>query len=146
MLRDRARADIRIRFLGRMSPANAFLADLDVFVLPSRSEGMSNALLEAMALGLPCVATDVGSNRSLLQPRVSEPAGIICATTSEGLFSAMNQLAGDANARAVLGRRARQNACDHYTTDAMVNRYDHLYLTIARAGGTRDNSQYAASL
>ena len=142
----RARSDIRIRFLGRMSPANDFLADLDVFVLPSRSEGMSNALLEAMASGLPCIATDVGSNRSLLQPGLAEPAGLICAPTSDALFKSMNQLAVDADARAALGTRARQNACDRFTTDAMVSRYDHLYFSIVRAASTRDSSQFAAFL
>ena len=142
----RVRSDIRIRFLGRMSPANDFLADLDVFVLPSRSEGMYNALLEAMALGLPCIATDVGSNRSLLQPECNGPAGIVCAPTSNALFSAMTALAADADARAEFGGRARQHVRDHYAIDAMVNRYDRLYLTIARAGRAHDNSQYAASL
>jgi len=145
-LRDRARMDRRIQFLGRMSPASDFLAALDIFVLPSRSEGMSNALLEAMALGLPCVATDVGSNRSLLQAQCTEPAGIVCAPTSEALFAAMSHLANDAAARVALGARARQHARDHYAVDAMVNKYDHLYLTIAAQTRGHDSTRYAASL
>ena len=52
----------RIRFVGFAANPDIFLGGLDVFVLPSRSEGMSNALLEAMACGLPSIATDVGSN------------------------------------------------------------------------------------
>ena len=68
------RRDPRIRFVGRSSQASSFLSSLDVFVLPSRSEGMSNALLEAMASGLPCIATDVGSNRSVAVARRAEPA------------------------------------------------------------------------
>lgn len=145
-LRERARGDRRIQFLGRMSPASDFLASLDIFVLPSRSEGMSNALLEAMALGLPCVATDVGSNRSLLQSECADPAGVICAPTSEALFSAMSHLANNTDARVELGARARQRARDHFAVDAMVNKYDHLYLTIAAAGRGHDNTRYAASL
>ena len=74
-LRDRARSDTRIRFVGRTSAPRDFLSELDVFVLPSRSEGMSNALLEAMAAGLPCIATDVGSNRSVLCRTRRRPQG-----------------------------------------------------------------------
>ena len=81
-LRQRAQADPRIQFVGRSSHPRGFLADLDVFVLPSRSEGMSNALLEAMSSELPCIATDVGSNRSLLNPAAEPPAGLICEPTA----------------------------------------------------------------
>ncbi len=49
-------------FLGGINCIPALLSLSDIFVLPSRSEGMSNALLEAMKAGLPCVATDVGGN------------------------------------------------------------------------------------
>ena len=51
-----------IRFLGSVRDTNGLLQASDIFVLPSRSEGFSNALIEAMMCGIPCVATDVGGN------------------------------------------------------------------------------------
>src|SRR5947209_13244263 len=56
-----------IRFAGRHQSATPFLQMSNVFALPSRSEGFSNALLEAMAAELPCVATDVGGNSEAIQ-------------------------------------------------------------------------------
>ena len=108
-LRDRARTDTRIRFLGRASQPGSFLSRVDVFVLPSRSEGMSNALLEAMASGLPCIATDVGSNRSLLNQPAEPAAGLICEGNPESLFRAMEEMASSAEARLEV-RRARRTA------------------------------------
>ncbi len=55
-----------VKFMGVRHDVNAILADSDIFCLFSRTEGLSNALLEAMAAGLPCVATDVGGNAELL--------------------------------------------------------------------------------
>ena len=121
-LRSTASIDCRIEFLGRSSDPRAFLADLDVFVLPSRSEGMSNALLEAMALGLPCIATDVGSNRSLLNAPHLASGGLICSPTSDALFDSMHRMASDAIARRQYGEGAFRIARDHYTADAMVQR------------------------
>ena len=65
-LRARYESSPGISFLGDVSDVPAFLNSLDIFVLPSRSEGMSMALLEAMAAGLPIVATDVASNGEVL--------------------------------------------------------------------------------
>jgi len=132
-LRARASIDSRIEFIGRSSVPNAFLAGLDVFVLPSRSEGMSNALLEAMALGLPCIATDVGSNRTVLNPPDASSAGVICEPTSDALFECMRHLSGDAEARARNGKAAFRIAQERYTTEAMVRRFEHLYRTVARS-------------
>ena len=119
-LRHRAQADTRIRFVGRSSLPISFLADLDVFVLPSRSEGMSNALLEAMASGLPCIATDVGSNRSLLNFAAQRAAGLICDATPESLFRAMSEMASSADARRRYGAEGAALVSRRYTIPGMV--------------------------
>jgi glycosyltransferase involved in cell wall biosynthesis len=129
-LRSRANADPRIHFTGYCAGASGFLADLDVFVLPSRSEGMSNALLEAMACGLPCVVTDVGSNRSLLAPPAGHPAGLICEANAESLFRAMCEMASSPDARRHLGAQAAALVSRRYTIPAMVNQYECLYRSI----------------
>jgi glycosyltransferase involved in cell wall biosynthesis len=129
-LRQRAQADTRIRFKGRSSLPISFLADLDVFVLPSRSEGMSNALLEAMASGLPCIATDVGSNRSLLNPPAEPAAGLICDANPESLFSAMSEMASSADARRRYGIQGAARVSRRYTIPSMVQQYECLYRSV----------------
>ncbi len=129
-LRERARRDERIRFVGRLSQASRFLSSLDVFVLPSRSEGMSNALLEAMASGLPCIATDVGSNRSLLCPPAEPAGGRICAPDAESLFRTMLEMASSAQARFDYGAQGRALVGRNYTMPNMVQEYERLYRSI----------------
>jgi glycosyltransferase involved in cell wall biosynthesis len=115
----------KIRFLGHLEDSLSFLRTLDVFVLPSRSEGMSNALLEAMALGLPCIATDVGSNRELLLGHAK--AGVVCEPTADGLHHSMRELACAATARTELGKAARRVVEKHYSVGRMVRAYEELY-------------------
>jgi glycosyltransferase involved in cell wall biosynthesis len=144
-LQARASADGRIEFIGRVSEPNAFLAGLDVFVLPSRSEGMSNALLEAMALGLACVATDVGSNRTVLQPAHRAAGGLICEPSADALFAAMECLARDGEARHRFRVAAREIAERDYATQAMVDKYQHLYSTVVWAHGRPNSRRDAVS-
>ncbi|NIP58594.1 MAG: glycosyltransferase, partial [Gemmatimonadetes bacterium] len=69
-LRERARAlggRVEVRFHGFRTDVDAFYREADAFVLPSRSEGMSNALLEALAHGLPCVVSDIPENREVVR-------------------------------------------------------------------------------
>ncbi len=66
MLEAQAASDTRIRFCGAMPNPARYLQAADAFVLPSRSEGVSNALLEAMSYGLPAIATNVGGNREVI--------------------------------------------------------------------------------
>ena len=143
-LRDRAAADPRIRFVGRTSTPREFLTELDVFVLPSRSEGMSNALLEAMAAGLPCIATDVGSNRSVLAPAGEVAAGLVTEPSADALFTAMDAMARAPEVRARFGTLGAALAGSRYTIPAMVQQYEQLYRSVigqpARQPAVVDNA------
>jgi glycosyltransferase involved in cell wall biosynthesis len=118
----------RIRFVGFAADPDAFLAELDVFVLPSRSEGMSNALLEAMACGLPCIATDVGSNATLL--RGHGDAGLVCEPTASDLYGCMVELQHDEALRARLASTARRVVDTEYSMHKMIESYRQLYLEL----------------
>jgi glycosyltransferase involved in cell wall biosynthesis len=129
-LRERARTDARIRFVGRSSAPREFLSSLDVFVLPSRSEGMSNALLEAMAAGLPCIATDVGSNRSLVEPSGEPAAGLIAGASADSLFQAMDVMAARPDVRLRCGTQGAALVRTRHTIPGMVSQYERLYRSL----------------
>lgn len=94
----------RVRLLGSREDVGAVLASADIAVLPSYSEGMPNAVMEAMAHGLPVVATDVGGNRSLL----GSGAGILVAPGDENaLAGALRSLIDDRRARREMGEVGR---------------------------------------
>ncbi len=99
----------------------------DVFLLPSRAEGLSNALLEAMACGLACVATPVSGSAALLEDGrgILAPAGDPTAWASE-----LRRLGGDADLRARLGNAARAYVSAQYsleaTADGLVAAYRRL--------------------
>jgi glycosyltransferase involved in cell wall biosynthesis len=98
---------------------------LDVFVFPSLKEGLGVALLEAMACGLPVVATRAGGvvdivedNRSGLLVSARDPASIANAVAS---------LANDATTRAQLGSAARTRVSENFSMDAMTKKTIDLY-------------------
>jgi glycosyltransferase involved in cell wall biosynthesis len=77
---------------------------LDVFVMPSFTEGTPNSIVEAMASGLPIIATDVGG----IPDMIGEDAGILVpAADTEALAQAMQRLAEDSELRKAMGRAAR---------------------------------------
>ncbi|MEU1598997.1 glycosyltransferase [Streptomyces sp. NPDC005708] len=117
------RLDIDVRFLGARTDVAGYLARADVVVLPSLSEGSSNAVAEAMAAGRPVVATAVGGTPELLRGRgilvpPSDPAAL-----AEGL----QQMLGDRDTALALGQRAREWAMANLTAEVMVDRYIALY-------------------
>jgi glycosyltransferase involved in cell wall biosynthesis len=129
----------RFRLLGGVSDIPAFLADLDVAVLCSRSEGMSNALLEYMAAGRPIVATAVGAARDLIEDGVH--GLLVPPGDAAKLAEAMGRLVRDPQLARRLGEAARRRARDRYGREAMVERFTSFYERLAsqrRFGGGRE--------
>jgi len=114
-----------IRLTGHLADTPAFLRKLDVFVLPSDSEAHPNALSEAMACGLPCIATRVGGVSEILD---QGRAGLIVDPGDEqGLAEAIKTLLGDPAIRQVFAVAARKRVCEQYSMNAMLDRYRKLY-------------------
>ncbi len=105
---------------------------LDVFALPSRSEGISNTILEAMATGLPVVATDVGGCAELVLPgRTGE---LVPAEDPERMAGALLRYTSDAALRKNHGAAGRQRVEQDFSIDNMVERYASLYEQALRRG------------
>jgi glycosyltransferase involved in cell wall biosynthesis len=114
-------------FLGDRQDMPAVLASLDVAVLTSDSESLSNVILEAMAAGLPAVAYDVGGNSELL----SSQRGILIPAGNETSFAdAVEKLLTDATLREQMGRNAQQFAQENFSLDRVRQRYVDLYVTL----------------
>ena len=121
-------------FLGNIEDPRALLRKADVFALPSDAEGMSNALLEAMAEGCACVATYVGGNVDCLAPdAVSRPApgeilegeaGWLVGRGDEvAMAKALRTLCGDLDQRQALGRRAREKVVSEHRLERTADAY-----------------------
>ena len=108
------------------------LRTLDVFVLPSLAEGISNTILEAMATGLPIIATNVGGNGELMED--GRTGMLVAPDDIEALATAMLRYADPAVARAA-GAAGRQRVERLYRLDAMVASYGALYERLLAAAG-----------
>jgi len=132
---ERAGIGARVHFPGPVEHVADLLAALDVFVLPSLSEGMSNALLEAMAAGCAIVATDVGGNRECLESAGEEPCGLIVPPDDPApLREAIGTLLDDPARRAALGERARRRARAAFSLERMIERTAELYRDLLARG------------
>ena len=103
----------------------AVMQGLDLFVLPSLAEGISNTILEAMASGLPVVATDVGGNADLVADGLS--GSIVPPGDVEALAAALLQWAADPARRREAGRRGRATVEQRFSLPAMVDAYRRVY-------------------
>ena len=118
----------RFRFAGERSDVPRLLHAMDLFCQSSRSEAFSNALGEAMASGVPCVATDVGDTAELVGN-----TGIIVPPFSDGALAdgLLKMLASGASEREKLGSAARMRVATHFGRGAVASRYDRIYSGIA---------------
>jgi sugar transferase (PEP-CTERM/EpsH1 system associated) len=115
----------RVTFLGSSNRVGEMLNGLDVYVLPSVSEGISNSLLEAMATGLPVVATATGGNPEVI---IDGESGLLFPVgDSERLANILLELGAKKDQRIQLGQRALRRVADNFSIDSMVRNYSQMY-------------------
>jgi glycosyltransferase involved in cell wall biosynthesis len=115
----------RVRFVGQVPDPSPYYARARLFALPSWGEGLSNALLEAMAFGLPVVATRIGGTVDLVEDGVN---GLLVEPGHPGqLAGALSRVLSDEALAGRLGTAARRTVLDGYTMARVVERYLDLY-------------------
>lgn len=120
----------RVRFLGYRADVADLLAASDLFVLPSRTEGLPLSVLEAMSHGLLVVATPVGGVPEALN---GEECGLMVPVgDAEPLAAALQRLALDPELRAALGKAGYRRVETHFSFAAMTRSYEDLYRRLLR--------------
>ncbi len=115
----------KVLFLGGRNDVEQILPCLDLFVLSSIAEGISNTILEAMACGLPVIASNVGGNPELVADGVT--GSLFAAGEVQALSQLMTRYLEDTSLRQKHGLAARQRIEVEFSLDAMVDKYDQLY-------------------
>jgi glycosyltransferase involved in cell wall biosynthesis len=117
-----------VKFLGERDDTQEILAGFDIFLLPSQSEGFPNALLEAMAAGLPCIATKVGGVPEIIRNKKN---GILVNPCSPGeLSEALNELTDSPETMKKIGEAAQLDMKNRFDinrmTESMISHYKSL--------------------
>jgi len=114
----------RTLFVGERRDVARLLKLMDVFVMPSVSEGLPNAVMEAMAAGLPVVATDVGGVSELVEHGVT---GLLVPAEGEiELADAIARLLEDGEAREKMSRAGHERVLAEYDVSVSVRRFEHV--------------------
>jgi glycosyltransferase involved in cell wall biosynthesis len=114
----------RVIFAGFQGDPAPYLAAMDVFVLPSRSEGVSVALLEAMAAGVPVAVTDVGANREVIE---EGRCGVILPAEECQWPEILAALLNDPEGSAIKQQAAKERVRTRYSLATTLDSYEQLY-------------------
>jgi glycosyltransferase involved in cell wall biosynthesis len=129
-LAKRLGVEAQAHFLGHRTDVPAIYGRANLGVLCSSAEGLSNAVMEGMAAGLPMVVTDVGGNPELIAH--GERGLVVPACQPERLASALHQVLSSGERAQAWGRAARAFVEQHLTLAQLVNRHDAVYRRVAR--------------
>lgn len=129
-LADELQPDGHVRFLGEVRDVAALLGAASLFVLSSLTEGVPLTVLEAMACGLPVVATRVGGTAEAVEESVT--GHLVAAGDAEALADAILKTIGDPETARSMGLAGRARVCGHFDVRTMVRRYEVLYDDVAR--------------
>ena len=125
--------DRHFLFLGRRNDVPRILACCDIAVLPSRAEGLPNAVLEYLAAGLPTVASRVGGNVEIL--RDDKTGLLVPPEDSTALAEALLRLLRDPEFAARLGKSGREYVASEFSVQRMIANTDQLYTELLRSRG-----------
>jgi L-malate glycosyltransferase len=133
-----------VTFVGHREDVPAILAQADLFVLPSRSEAFPNGAMEAMAAGLPVIASRVGGLLDLIE---DQRTGILVPPAEPAdLAAAIEQLVLDPERAFALGSAARAELARNYSFERMVRAFEDLYHSNMVAAASRRDGRTANRL
>ena len=126
----------RVEFAGVSDRPEDEFRRMDIFAMPSISEGMSNAVLEAMATGLPVLASASGGNREVIAD--GETGALFPVGDDRALAKGILALARDAVRRRRMGEAGRRRVLERFTLERMVSEMEFVYLQgLGRGRGAR---------
>ena len=123
----------RVHLTGEVSNVRPYLRAATAFVFPSWAEGLPNALLEAMAMGLPCVASDIAPIASMLTH--GEEGLLVAVKSPEDLARALLRVLKESALAARLGRAARKRVEAEFSLEHVVDALETLYRALTSRGG-----------
>jgi glycosyltransferase involved in cell wall biosynthesis len=119
-----------VHFVGFQEDSAAFLGQMDMFALSSSSEGFSIATIEAMATGLPVVATRCGGPEEIL---AHEQTGLLVPiNNADALAQSLIRLLQDASLRSVLATQGKQHVSATFSLDTMLKGYGEIYVRLLK--------------
>ncbi len=126
--RDQIGGDEAVRMVGHRDDALQLMTGFDVLWNSSLYEGQSNSVLEAMALGIPVIASDIPGNRDLV---VHNESGLLFPLGDAGTLTRItDQLLRQPDRRAAMGQAAKQRIAEHFSLAKMIAAYERLYLEL----------------
>ena len=126
----------QVRFFGYRSDRIDLLKKMDLFVLPSTLEGIPRCLMEAMAAGLPCIATDIPGSRDIV---IDNETGLLISVGDDAALSeCIQRFAERPELASRLGARASEFVRANYSSERMSREYEDLYARLVFHRGRRN--------
>ncbi|MDR0703459.1 MAG: glycosyltransferase [Planctomycetaceae bacterium] len=133
-LRDQWELSDRVHFLGQRNDVPRFMANVDLLLNASAYEGQSNSILEAMAMGIPVIATDIPGNRDLVLDGVTgllvPDSGADFRCRRRTFVEKTLLLLEDSELRKTMGIAAKTRIAEHFSLEQMIRQYIELYQTL----------------
>ncbi|MFH1097642.1 MAG: glycosyltransferase family 4 protein [Candidatus Desantisbacteria bacterium] len=127
-------------FLGQKSDTKNIYNSLDVFALPSLTEGLANTLLESQAMEIPVVATDVGGNGEVITNEIN--GFLLQPQDALGLSEKIIYLLKNKDVAREMGKQGRQIICERFSFKARLERIEKLYVELIEERGKKVNREH----